>query len=161
DCLMDDVIYFPLSFTDFSGDTLEVWATSGTTNCADDATRGQAANPCWKVAHEDPTSANMGAPLGIRVQDMLFMMRDSENLGTAAVCTPPSASSAVQSLTLYFVLVNSNTTAAQAQWSTKFDLVGPAAPTSLSLGIGDTLLKVNWAPNADTDVLRYQFYCDP
>ena len=47
------------------------------------------------------------------------------------------------------------------KWTqTSVDLVGPAAPTDLNLGIGQGLLKASWTPVADNDTASYQFLCN-
>jgi hypothetical protein len=162
DCIADDVFYFPVTLTSYAGSGLEVWAgESG--DCSDVTQRSSSASTCWRVYTGVPTSYVSNVP--IRVQDIISQRTPSLDAlaGTAADCdaAASSATSSVQ-VTLYFMLIQG--TAMQgtgATWSTKFDLVGPAAPTGVGVGVGGTMLKVMWNSNADTDVAGYTFFCDP
>jgi hypothetical protein len=47
-----------------------------------------------------------------------------------------------------------------ATWPTTVDLLGPAAPAVDNVGAGGGLLKLNWLPNTDPDVLGYRLFCE-
>jgi hypothetical protein len=162
DCLANDVLFFPTTLNGYAGSNLDVWAGEGG-DCSDLAQRSSTASTCWRVYTGVPTS--QVAPIPIRVQDIISHRTPSADAGagTPADCDTNSsgATSPVQ-VTLYFMLIQGTAMVGTgAKWSTKYDLVGPSAPTGVGIGVGETMLKVTWNSNADTDVLGYAFFCDP
>jgi hypothetical protein len=162
DCLSNDVLNFPVTLSNYGGNSLEVWAgESG--NCADATQRSSASATCWRVYSGVPTSYT--ATVSIRVQDIIAEGKADGGLSTAADCDRAAAASAATgpvSITLYFMLMSGTSNVGDGKtWSTKYDLVGPGAPTGITVGVGGTLLKVSWNSNADTDVTGYTFFCDP
>jgi hypothetical protein len=160
DCLADDLFYFPATLSNYAGYSLDVWVGNGT-DCKEDTQRSSTSALCWRVYTGVPTSQVTTIP--IRVRDIIAGRAPDGGVATAANCDPTSSATSPIQLTLYFMLISGTSTAGTtvAQWSTKYDLVGPSPPTGVGVGVGGTMLKVSWNANADTDVSGYTFFCDP
>lgn len=165
DCLADDIITFPLYVTEYAGLPMEVWA--GGVDCKDKTARQGTAPSCWIVGNSAvPTSASH--TVQVRVRDIVGQHKPPDTTkagaGTLEDCTPESGtSSAPVGVTLFFMFVDqaSNEQQGGVSWATKYDLVGPSAASGLTLGQGDTMLKLDWTASTDTDLSGYQFFCDP
>ncbi len=164
DCLAGDQFFFPITLSsNYTSYTFEVWAGP---NCSDRATRYNTSSPtCWKVAEGATSTATTEQ---IAVQAMVATTKANGTgsivVGTVDDCTPTQTTMKPEDLTLTFMLVNPSTNdyVAGATWSTKYDLVGPPAPTGVTAGLGETMLKVTWTPPSDlTDLTSYQLYCFP
>lgn len=167
DCLANDVFNFPLTVSSYQNYQLEVWAGGGSADCRTLEARAGASPQCWKVWQGVPTST--GTNVVIRTQDIVAQNKPNDavngpNTGNEDDCTAEDGTvSAPQAVTLYFMFVDatSQEQVGGAAWATKFDLVGPTAPTGVTTGIGDTLLVLEWKQSKDTDLAGYNFYCDP
>ncbi|MBI5535411.1 MAG: hypothetical protein HY898_21965 [Deltaproteobacteria bacterium] len=171
DCLADDVFTFPLYVTNYSDTaTVQVWVGDpSTNNCKDTTARTGSAPTCWMVASSTAQSSNL--TITVRAQDIVGQHKTvagsttgGPGSGTEADCTLASTSStAPQPVVVNFMFVtNSNAVSGNGYgWPTKYDLAGPLPPTSLTLGQGDTMLKLSWPQATDTDLTGYQFFCDP
>jgi hypothetical protein len=91
---------------------------------------------------------------------------DTPNVPTDAPseCTPTSAAVAPQTLTLYFLLLDSNSVVGgQAQYKVTFKLTAPSPPSNVNAGTGENVAPVTWTPatSSDQTIDGYQLYCDP
>jgi hypothetical protein len=145
---------FPIVLTDFLGLGLEVWETTAGTDCTQPAARTTGSATCSLVYTIAPTSA---------ISSVVIPVRDivGKQIGApVSVCNGTSSLSTP--VTLSFMLLSGDAAQASTPWTqTSVDLVGPAAPTDLNLGIGHTLLKASWTPGGGSDLTGYQFLCDP
>jgi hypothetical protein len=160
ECISGDVIRFPLIIGDYYGSELEVWATDGTGDCTSREARTTTNATCWRVFRQTPTT-NVPT-IDIAVQDVAARKKPpvfDTSVGTAADCQ--STATAAQQVTLYFMLIRSLDNQGGESWATSLDLLGPNAPSGLTVGAGSTLLKAEWMTNNDTDVTAYRFFCDP
>jgi len=79
-------------------------------------------------------------------------------------CTPTSAAVLPQTLTLYFLLLDSNAVlGGQAQYKVTYKLTAPAPPGNVNSGTGENVAPITWTPATNTDqtIDGYQLYCDP
>ncbi|PKN50090.1 MAG: hypothetical protein CVU63_00285 [Deltaproteobacteria bacterium HGW-Deltaproteobacteria-20] len=167
DCLVNDQIMFPLTVSNYGSYQLEVWAGSASDDCRTPEARRGTTAVCWQVWKGVPTST--GLEVMVSVRDIVSRNKPSEGgptgpgSGTIDDCEWTEATTAPQEVALYFMFVDagSDQQMGGAIWKTKFDLAGPTAPNSVSAGIGDTLVVVNWKESTDTDKAGYRFYCDP
>lgn len=170
DCVNDLVLTFPLVETGLpaASSRLQAWV-GGTDDCADKAKRGDGALPvCWPAYNGDlPQTQNPNIQLHVR--DILSQLGQSTKSttftpGTADLCTNNSLPAGETKYTLYFLWLNGSDNTAigtPAKVALSVDLNGPTPPGSVSAGIGDTALIVNWAASGDTTVQSYTVYCDP
>ena len=174
DCISDMTLVFPVVLDGFgtgNTDAMQIWATvSGT--CTDDADRGNngIAN-CWLVseglAFGQVFTGSTSYP--IRVQDIVGPQQAPPNPpvlvseGVSACSAQPSY--AAVTITLWFLPLATagtyDTGATALQWPLSTDLVGPPAPTGLTVGAGQTLLLASWQANTDSDTLGYDVFIDP
>jgi hypothetical protein len=167
DCLNDDVMTFPLSVTYDLSLNFQVWVGNAAA-CTDDDARTGTAPKCGMVY----ATANVGSinpSIGIRVQDILRALNhpaavptNYQGQGTPADCDASTQTNPVpQELDFFFMFLNGTTVDSSAEYQTKFSLLGPAAPTGITVGPGDTLLKVSWDTAAVGTVAGYYFFCSP
>jgi len=79
-------------------------------------------------------------------------------------CIPTSATVSPQTLTLYFLLLDSNAAlGGQATYKVTFKLTAPAPPSNVTSGSGENVAPVSWTPvtTSDQTIDGYQLYCDP
>jgi len=79
-------------------------------------------------------------------------------------CTPTSVAQAAQTLSLYFLLLDSNAAiGGQATYQVTFKLNAPAPPTNVKTGVGENIAPISWTPASSTDLTidGYELYCDP
>lgn len=176
DCLNDDVITFNFPVTLTGTIELQVWAGQTSADCTQSALRTQivsTAPQCWAVY--DTTLANsiyVSAPISVR--DIVGQHGPTSTgatgvtsgpaviHGTQADCTSGTISPPI-GITLFFMLVVGNAAPlATTTWTqTSIDLWGPSAPTGVTGGSGETRIHLDWTRSVDTDLIRYDFYCDP
>lgn len=164
DCLAEDTFLFPLTLTNIGSYALEVWAGSGSDDCLDKETR-ISNNLCWRVWSSQPTTTTTS----ILVPTKAIVAGPTE--GTTGdqntqysddVCEPEGGSTVAQSVTLYFFLVNGTDFVGSGYtWQTSYDLIGPNPPTGVSVGVGDTLLVLDWDDLKEQDLVSVRFFCDP
>jgi hypothetical protein len=157
DCVADDFIRVPLTFSGATGYVLQVWIGKAGANCADPSAQAlYNGTQCWQIF----SSLNPASPVQLRVQSIIPHDNSSEGTdnGTAAACEAAST----DSLTLYFLLLNGSTVVGQgATLAVKYDLQGPPAPTGVSVGVGQGELYPSWTVSNGNDVLGYYIYCEP
>jgi hypothetical protein len=174
DCTTNMTLEFNVLLSNFNGGQLaEVWA--GTTDCTSDAARGRGGiATCWLVAQPIAgviAGAGSTVPLrvDVRAQDVVGHQSNIPIGGTyvpagATACQSQTVDTA-QSFTLYFLPTDSSGNAlansGTYKYSIQTDLVGPPAPTGVSIADGDTLMVVKWVANNDADTAGYNVYMDP
>ena len=163
DCVADDVFTFSLAIQDYAGTQLEVWV--GGSDCTAVAARANTTATCWRV-YEPITPSGSTWSVDIRVQDIVAKKlppTTGPGLGKLSDCSPTSGTTAPVSVSLFFMFIDpgSQENKGGFQWKTNYDLLGPSAPTGLTLGQGDTMLKLGWNQSTDTDLTGYHFFCDP
>jgi hypothetical protein len=170
DCTDNMTLEFPVTACNFTGQSLQVWA-SRSSDCTNPSDRGHGGIAvCWLVNQGSPSlqTSVTGEIYDIRVQDIV----GPENLSPSPAnmssygkeaCTVQSTYVAVP-ININFIPINvgDNSTAGPAfQYRLVTDLVGPPAPAVSQPAVGDTLLTVNWTPNVDTDTAGYNVVIDP
>jgi hypothetical protein len=162
ECVRNDSFTFdvtPSAPSSLNNYVLEVWSGSG---CADKAAR-VTNESCRLVDSQTPNGD--GNTFIVEAQNILG--KDGGKNPEAATeedCT--STTGGENKITLFFLLVDSNDDAANADspgvYEIEYDLVAPKPPTDISAGIGESSLVVRWsAPDDTEDVSGYRFYCDP
>jgi hypothetical protein len=154
-----------------SPDILEIWA--GATDCTQQTARAGAESPfCWQVyPAQEPTqtaSLNIYARSLTRYVDTTLTSVPNGGNPVVGPGQPEAAchtqtSSGQVALTIYFMfLANAGdaTPDASTSYSLNVDLVGPLAPTSLTAGIGDGLLLINWTPQIDPTIQGFNIYAE-
>lgn len=163
DCLADDVMTFPLYVTDYAGQGFEVWVGGTSSTCSDLAARAATTATCRQVFVGAPTSTSH--TVNISVRSIVRPIKAGDNApGTVDDCYAQTTTSSPVDVVLWFMFINPSDQGVSGtgqKWATKYDLVGPTPASALGLGIGDTMLKLNWNVSTDTDLTGYQFFCDP
>jgi len=166
DCVKDDILTFQATLSGtFSSYSLEVWVGSGTDCTTYEARLGNAPT-CWQVYSTNPQ--NQTTSISLRAQDIIAQNKSTDSTwgadsGTAADCDEAGGATEGQAVTLYFLLVDGtgNAQGTGSTYDTKYDLIGPSAPTNLSAGVGENLLVVEWTGSTASDRTGYRVYCDP
>lgn len=159
-----DFFNFPITLTDTTH-PLEVWA--GNDDCP--SKRGLVDHgQCWLVGAIDRP---------VRTQTIQIPVRNvvARNIGATSVpvnlqddvCEAGSDPTGDQ-VTFYFLLESGGQSAASVSWDgsayggTGFDLVGPEAPGSITVGLGESQLSIKIADvQTDPDRDHYQVFCAP
>jgi hypothetical protein len=183
DCAADIHLQFTVLASGLPcSDLVQVWA--GPTDCTQlSARQTTSANPrCWPVTNAQPISTSFN--VDVRARDVVAFISNEEPPTTY---TPQFSATACQSqsapggtaLGIYFMAMEASgqtvdgtsgiygggsctgTTSTSSSSSTSFgaDLVGPYAPTSVTAGIGENLIIVNWQPATDSTIQGYNIYC--
>jgi hypothetical protein len=159
-----DVFHFPVSMTDYSH-PLEVWA--GNDDCV--GRRGlEDHGQCWEVGSLDrPQRTN---DITVPVRNVVAQQINSSIVPTSeleSVCEINTDPNGV-AVTFFFMTVSGGQVYDSVTWNastyggTGWDLVGPLAPTSLSVGVGERQLTLNIGGVVlDTDRDHYQMFCVP
>lgn len=161
DCVADDVLSFPLYLADYAGMQLEVWG--GSEDCTSVAARADKTATCWRVL-EPISPSGTSVTVEVRVRDIVgrhLPPQTGPGSGTEADCTPPAGSGdAPIAVSLYFMFINpgSGENSGGYKWATKFDLVGPDAPTELMAQVAGSKAKLTWAQSLSTDVSGYSLF---
>jgi hypothetical protein len=160
DCLLDDVISFPLVVSNYAGSNLEVWATQSTSDdCTTETARTTASATCWQVYRVIPSNTTITVP--IRVQDFAQRPPTTSGIGVGTDASCEGTTSTGQPVKLWFMFLQGATQVGQAQsWQTTVDLLGPAPPSVSELGPGNGMLKLSWSINSDPDVVAYRTFCE-
>lgn len=162
DCLANEVLVFPLTINN-PRSTLEVWA--GTDAC--DERRGNTADRgnCWLLASQ---TATRDITVDIRVRSVVLQSTSGTVPAPqpASVCDGSTDSDGTQ-ITFYFFLQDggkaiegTRTTWSGGAQGTGFDLVGPAPPTGLQVGMGERQLMISLGEvTEDPELERIGAYC--
>lgn len=168
DCISNMTLQYSVELSGFTGESLEVWASTGA-DCSVDTNRGNGGVPeCWYVANEGAINqvAETAVNVNVRVQDIVGLQQAPPSTAvlvneTSSACYAQPTSSAT-TITLFFLPVSGITfTGTDYSQQLTTDLVGPAAPSGVSVGAGDTLFVVDWTPNDDADTQDYDVFIDP
>lgn len=164
DCVAGDNLIFPLVLAGFPvGYSMQVWVGESGAQCNDINNRTGTTAKCWKVSDFTPTSTTT-PEISIPVRDIIARKIGSNtSTGSESDCDNSSFSSndTPQPLDLYFLPIQGNTTGTGVIYSTKVDLLGPAAPAGVKVGVGEGLLVLEWSQVTSGDITGYQFFCDP
>jgi hypothetical protein len=175
DCERDVVLNFPLvaSGTASAASGYALYAFAGT-NCDQGSTYvspGVAGSTCWPVVN-GPISYNLNASfvIGIRARQILSQATFTvkEPFTTVAttddsVCHIQPTSAALQ-ISVYFVFGTTMGLASiggSGVTQINADLAAAAPPTSLTIGIGSTVLLPTWNSITDQDIVGYNVYYQP
>jgi hypothetical protein len=176
DCIEDMVLNFSVTLAGFNdNDNMQVWATYNG-DCTSDVTRGigTTAPTCWLV-NQGLTLPNAESAytysFPVPVRALLAPEGGIPPAGTLVgdqgpeACTHQASFAAVP-ITVWFLPLlpggQEDTAGTAYQYPTiSADLVGPPAPTGVSIADGDTLFVVNWTPNTDGDTQGYDVFIDP
>ncbi len=160
DCVNDDVFTFRVPVTGSANLNLEVWVSDGGSNCADVNLREGGSARCWQVYAADASNGEM--EVEIRAQDLVLMSHGQtvQNTGTAADCGKTDLNSGGLALTLYFMLIGTDTPAATETFAgIGLDVRGPEPPSDVSASAGESKLKVSWSLEDADDWEGYRLYC--
>jgi hypothetical protein len=178
DCESNVQIYVPLSVTvptnGFASYSIAAYATTITgTDCGISTNRSGATGVCWQVALDPgPPVVVTSIPVQqatyqIRVQDLLRDIGGAAGVnleyipGTEAACHVAAQSGAIP-LSLEFIISDlGGNEDSSVQIGLNVELIGPAPPTGLSLGIGEGLLKLSWTPVSDPNTQGFNIFVDP
>lgn len=170
---------YQISLTDvgIGSTTLEVWAGSTGSDCSQPLSRFGANPVCWRVAiggvNDGPYTINI--PVQRVVAQNTFVNSDvnvvsSTNVPTAndTDCTRVAQGNTQEAgipinLNFYIFLggTSNGTPTYSAVWGNAgFDLVGPAAPTTVTLRPADGETYVNFSQVVVTDLSGYKIYCE-
>jgi hypothetical protein len=164
DCFVGDQWTFSLTVRDTSN-PLEIWA--GTENCAVNRSR-EDRGQCWIVARVAQLSDTVEVTVPVRnvVARRLNTVEPPDDV-TRLVCddsTDPSG----EAVTFYFMIEEGGQADEYFAWDasgnggTGFDMVGPAPPGNIGVGIGESQLSIQIDDiNEETDRDRFQAYCVP
>jgi hypothetical protein len=151
DCYASDTFVFTTTLMGLTTQDVEVWEG---TSCEVDSNRNGDNATCRKVDIErDDNVIRITVPAMIR----------PETDTTTDVCADPF--DAEGTMTLNFLIVDGTTvptTFTPATYQVVYDLIGPDAPTDVSVSIGEESLILDWeesSGNSD-DIGGYRFYCD-
>jgi hypothetical protein len=173
DCSTNLLLTFPLVL-DSSAVTngsyqLEAWAGPTSATCSDKATRnapGTSTQVCWPI-HNGAINKAATVNIIVPVQDILSQFGATAaqlyTPGTSKVCENGALPNGPTNINLWFFLTQAGGDLAgtAAQYQLSVDVRGPSPPGSVSAGIGDGALIINWTPSGDPDTQGYIVYCDP
>jgi hypothetical protein len=166
DCIAGDAYEFTVSTSNFSGFQLEVWGSSGT-NCNDYAQRRGASPQCWPVL-DGVTLTATSSTLTINSRDIIAQRKGGDigaEPGTIDDCNKQTGTGLPSAFSLFFMFVNASgeipAGSTPATYTSKWDLLGPPAPTEVSAGSGENELVVNFKAPTSGAPAGYRFYCDP
>ncbi len=162
DCVDGDEFTFPYVLSNIGTQSFEVWvAPNSSTDCSLNTSRDNSTGTtkCKQVYVNGAPSA-FGQ---VKVKASVI----AAAIDGVSGCDFTGSNTAPIPTNIYFMLVaGANTTADPAgvcNWAdTSVDLAGPAPPTNVQAGIGDTIATLTYDVGTNQqDVLGYKFYCDP
>lgn len=164
DCVSDDVFSFPVNLTNLSVPSqvtsIEAWLTEGGTNdCTLNSSRAGLVPVC-KLVYQQAAGQSKSVIAKVPA-------RDIANALTTTGCVDTGANTLPREVRIYFLAIRSSTvggdvpaTDAVVFDKTKVDLLGPTAPTDITVGIGENALILSYTPSTEQDTLGYRFFCD-
>jgi len=165
DCTNQDELSFETILSGAVGYSLEVWV-GASADCTPYEARLGNAPTCWQVYKTSPQATTQ--LVTIQAQDIIAQNKSSDaswgpNSGTSADCDEAGGPTEGQTITLHFMLVDGTgqPVGTGSLYETKYDLVGPPAPTGVSAGVGEDMLVVKWSASTASDLTGYRIYCDP
>jgi hypothetical protein len=164
DCKHDDQLTFDLTMAGaFVGKSLEVWVGSSNA-CTDYAARQGTSPTCWQIYKS--TAQKTPLTIVLRARDIIGQHKvtdPSSGPGSGTLADCEQEISEPFAVTLNFLLLDGagQIAGTGGKYETKFDLMGPAAPTSVHAGVGEDRLIVGWDAVTASDLLGFRAYCDP
>ncbi len=175
DCENNVQIYVPVSVTvpanGFAGYNVAAYATTVTgTDCGQPTSHSGATGVCWSV--ELSPGVFTGVPVQavtyeVPVRDILRNIGAAAGIGlnqvagTEAACHVAAQSGAIP-ISLQFVIAdNGGNEDSNLQIGLNAELIGPAPPTGITLGVGEGLLKLSWTPVSDPTTQGFNIFIDP
>lgn len=151
---------------------MEVWATTSGNDCSTTALRFTTP-ACWRVGYFGVNEGTYAyyIPVQTVIAQHYFgadIAQTSTTVipGTPADCDTVAAGSTTRtgvSIVLYFYIFSGSSSGSptySATWSDGgYDLMGPAAPGTVSVQPADTELYMNWSQVLDSDLAGYRIYC--
>ncbi|HEX7666833.1 MAG TPA: hypothetical protein VF407_20030, partial [Polyangiaceae bacterium] len=169
DCEKNILVRVPLTVTGTNdGTVMQVWAGANGIDCTDNTNRTGTTQQCWEV-YPNGIPFQQSVTVDIKAQDIIAPLTlgtgekpPTYKAGTTAACDTVTQSGAIP-LTLYFMFLNSagSVSGTSATYSLSAALIGPVAPTGVTVTVGSTLLKVSWTPANDVNTQGFQIFCDP
>jgi hypothetical protein len=152
DCEDDVSLLFHLNANDPSRGTFQVWA--GQSDCTVQENRTGTNPKCWNLYTGRLTDSKPTIEVSAR-----DIARRLDGDGSVNDCRRTDSEF---SLNLYFMHVSGDQTIGTGtQFAMSLDLVGPAAPTGVSVGLREESLAVEWTASVSTDIQGYRLYCEP
>ena len=174
DCEQNLVLTFPLVLDSValtqSQYSLQVWAGDSNADCSDKNTRnapGTATQVCWPAVNGSVSkSQTLNLPIPIRD---IFSQYGAGTKGPYAgpygedACHNSALPSGPTTINVWFLITSGDGSSqgTPGKFSLSVDVIGPAPPSSVSAGIAETALILNWSPSGDVDTQGYTVYCDP
>jgi hypothetical protein len=164
DCVSDDILSFPVNLVNLSVPSqmtsLEVWLTEGGTNeCTLNSARAGLVPVC-KLVYQQAAGQLKSIIAKIPAKDIA-------NALTGSGCVDTGANTLPREVRIYFLAIRSSTVGGDVPVGdavvfdkTKVDLLGPTAPTDITVGIGENSLSLSYTPSTEQDTLGYKFFCD-
>jgi hypothetical protein len=165
DCLNNDAFVFPIGLQD-SSRRLEVWV--GNDDCATARGNTNERGQCWIVSTYDrPSTPQQDAVVPVRnIIAKRFNTLDAPTGLGPDICEGESDPDG-EKLTFYFILEQGGKADASTSWTngsdgTGFDLVGPAPPREINVGIGENQLTIGVnGVDDEGDRERWEAFCVP
>lgn len=170
-CLDNELIDFRMRIR--GGNTsLRLGAWTGT-GCDSETSRSGTNPTCVRVGADIPVVEN--AVLQLSVQDIVSAVERTVATGDTGEGGAGSGDPGVcdgaahpVGFTLNFLVLDTSGRAPSgstgATWEGKYDLMGPEAPTGVTVGVGENRLIVSWTAPSDTpqaELDGFYFFCDP
>jgi hypothetical protein len=171
DCESNVYLNVPLTLTPGTtgGLTLpvQVWAGSSGSDCTQPVNRSSTTSLCWQVAN--PVAPATSLNIHVNSQDVVQYITTPTGQkpvnfapGNTTGCDSFSQSGPV-AISLYFMFLDSsgNLVGTDATYQISVALIGPAAPSGVTILPGDTFIKADWTPASDANTQGFQVFCDP
>jgi hypothetical protein len=167
DCKSDINLEFTLLISGLPcTDTIQVWA--GTVDCTQVAARqadsGQ--THCWPVTVQGAFTMASTSTGNLRAQDIVQFITNAEPPETYTRAGPKACQSqdapGSVALGLYFMAIEPDgqtVDGTSAEYDMGADLLGPYPPSSVTAGVGENLIVVNWTPATDSTIQGFNIYC--
>ena len=152
DCSTSNTFAFIITGVD-STLNLSVWGTGIGADCTNGTTRADSAN-CTEVL--DVGEISDTTTVTLNSADIAAVRSDITG------CADSSSSDSAKTVKLYFLVnIDDGDVTNSTSYDVSVDLLGPAPPTSLSVGVkDDTSLTVGFSTSTSSDIAGYYIYCD-
>lgn len=146
DCLGSDEFSFSVRVSEADGANFEVWLGQGGASCLLSSERATTGVGCTQLdTFALPAEANFTV--------IIPSAKIAGSMSGVDSCIDNSTNTEPRGVTLYFMVLDGNEDVGEGSYNawdlTAVDLLGPVAPTELSVGIGDEQLIVSFEPKAD------------
>jgi hypothetical protein len=159
DCVNNNTLDIGYTYSGAQGYVFELWAGAGCDQ-AGARTGSGSVRTCVQVGTASLSNRAVEVKAADLVKDISVTTFPAD---TATACNPTTAVSGFENRVLFLVIYDPSSMAAvaTAQWQYSFDIVGPAAPTSVTASPGDTTVITSFTGTTDTDAQKYEFFCAP